>query len=103
MSLFTYVFYVKSASQKGLVVNPNNDVCATTNSKHGEQIEVICILCYDLVLFIFILFYIFFMFNNQYQNSAELVVTNTNNSNMKVTSKQVRNWHTNILFILFQY
>ncbi len=52
---------------------------------------------------IFILFYILFMFNNQYQNSAELLVTKTNTSNMNATSKWVRNWHTNTLVILFQY
>ncbi len=80
-----------------------NNVCATTKSKHGEQQEVICILLYEFLLFVFILLYIFFMFNNQYQNSAELLVTKTNISNMCATSKQVRNWHNNSLFLLFQY
>ena len=84
-------------------MNPNNNVCATTKSKHGEQQEVICILLYEFLLFIFVLFEILFMFNNQYQKSAELLVTNTNNSNICATPKQVRNRHTNTLFILFQY
>ncbi len=75
----------------------NNNMCAITNSKNGEQQEVISILLYEFLLFIFILFYIFFMFKNQYQNSAELFVTKTKISIMCATSKQVRNWHNNSL------
>ncbi len=95
--------YQQKFAQGSGSLNPNNNVCATTNSKHGELQEVICILCYEFLLFILKLFYIFFMFNKQYQNSAELLVTNTNNSNICATPKKVRKWHTNPLIILFQY
>ncbi len=95
--------YQQKFAQGSGSLNPKNNVCATTNSKHGEQQEVICILHYEFLLLNFILFYIFFMFNNQYQNSSESLVTNTNNSNICATPKQVRKYQINCLFLLFQY
>ncbi len=38
--------YQQNFAQGSGSLNPNNNVCDTTNSKHGEQQEVICILRY---------------------------------------------------------
>ncbi len=102
MSSIMFQYQQKFAQGSGSL-NRNNNVCATTNSKHGEQQDVIYTLLYELWFFMFILFYIFFMFIEQYQNSAEKLVTKPNTSNMCATTKQVRKWHTNSLFLLFQY
>ncbi len=60
MSLSSIMFqYQQKFAQGSGSLNPNNNVCATTNSKHGEQQEVICILRYEFLFFFHIVLHLF--------------------------------------------
>ncbi len=53
MSLLSYFIYQQDLTEGSDKLKLNNNVCATTNINNVEQQQVICLLLYGFLLFIF--------------------------------------------------